>query len=100
MSLLSADLDFGVRFVSWNPSPSRGTLEVFAGWATGTGVLGCKVLASEALILSFDDSGLPLTVGAGKYVKHFRGCTAGYRRYTMYNESDVPWSGILNVFFG
>lgn len=52
-SLLSADRGTETRFDSWKPSPSRGTLEVFAtGWLPWTGVLGCKVLASEALMFS------------------------------------------------
>ena len=54
-SLFSADLDTDFPVVSWNPSPSRGTLEVEVDGcglaSTGVFAFGCRVLVSEALIL-------------------------------------------------
>jgi hypothetical protein len=52
-SLLSADFDSEVPLDSWNPLPKEGTFDVFGGCWAGTGVFGCKVLDSEALIVTF-----------------------------------------------
>lgn len=55
-SLLSADLDTGRFVASWKPSPSKGIFEVLAGCrVVGIGVLGTRVLDSEALIVEFLD---------------------------------------------